>query len=289
MEIKEYIESGILDLYALGNLSSEECAGVECMIASHPELKIELELIQNSLAKYSSTFEKEVPDALRAKVLDSLEFSAPNNNDIAAAHKVIDISATNNTNNNSSNDSVNTPIIQSPSYYKLGIAAGFFILFTSIGYNIWLSSNLNNKQKLIETANNELLMNKKINSQLKENNLILANNSKILSTPGNVIISLAGSNIDPKAKATVIWNKNTKATSIALDNMPNQIAEKQYQLWAIVAGKPVDLGVLPQNFNSDSIINAKLIDQPQAFAITIEPKGGSINPTLSQLIVIGNL
>jgi anti-sigma-K factor RskA len=62
-----------------------------------------------------------------------------------------------------------------------------------------------------------------------------------------------------------------------------------YQLWAIVDGKPVDAGILkttdvyalPQKMISFS--------SAQAFAITIENKGGSEVPTLDKMVALGGV
>ncbi len=103
------------------------------------------------------------------------------------------------------------------------------------------------------------------------------------------MIQLGGLPLLPNAGATVIWNKITKTINIALNKMPIQDAEKQYQLWTIVDGKPVDLGVLPQTYDGSSILSAKSVSEPQAYAITIEHKGRSVSPIIDQMIVVGNL
>jgi hypothetical protein len=47
---------------------------------------------------------------------------------------------------------------------------------------------------------------------------------------------------------------------------------KQYQLWAIVDGKPVDAGLLD---NPETFEKMKSLGNAQAFAISLEAKGGS--------------
>ncbi len=50
---KEYIESGILELYVLGELNVEEQAKVEAMVTKFPELKQEIEAIEIALEQYA--------------------------------------------------------------------------------------------------------------------------------------------------------------------------------------------------------------------------------------------
>jgi anti-sigma-K factor RskA len=71
--------------------------------------------------------------------------------------------------------------------------------------------------------------------------------------------------------------------------MPSNDADHQYQLWALVNGKPVDLGVFDANGKLEGLQVMKNIGEAQTFAVTLEPKGGSISPTMSQLMVMGNI
>ena len=102
-------------------------------------------------------------------------------------------------------------------------------------------------------------------------------------------MTVAGLALSPAAKALIFWDKERKATYINTKDLPPLAQEKQYQLWAIVDGKPVDLGVLPTDKQQTALIKVKDVSEPQAFAITIEPKGGSVNPTMDQMIVLGKL
>jgi len=66
-----------------------------------------------------------------------------------------------------------------------------------------------------------------------------------------------------------------------MDSLPG---DKQYQLWAIVDGKPVSAGLI-----EDCNGLCKMTNVPKAsmFAITIEPKGGSAAPHLEAMVVAG--
>jgi anti-sigma-K factor RskA len=117
----------------------------------------------------------------------------------------------------------------------------------------------------------------------------VSNDLTIVSSPSNVRIELAGLPLSPTAKALIFWDKERKSTYINTSEMPPLAEGKQYQLWAIVDGKPVDLGVMPLEKQSTALLHVKDVAAPQAFAITIEPKGGSVNPTMDQMIVVGKL
>ena len=52
-EVRAYIESGILELYVLGQLSATECDEVEAMAAKHPEVKAEITAIELAMEAYA--------------------------------------------------------------------------------------------------------------------------------------------------------------------------------------------------------------------------------------------
>jgi anti-sigma-K factor RskA len=55
----------------------------------------------------------------------------------------------------------------------------------------------------------------------------------------------------------------------------------------LVNGKPVDVGLLTADCNG--LCKLKTIPEAQAFAITLENKGGSATPHLDQLYVMGKI
>lgn len=69
-----------------------------------------------------------------------------------------------------------------------------------------------------------------------------------------------------------------------------QLLKEQYnyQLWAISAQGPIVIG--PVNAGQKfSLQQMQAVGSAGAFAITIKPKGGSENPTLEKLVVLGNV
>ena len=103
-------------------------------------------------------------------------------------------------------------------------------------------------------------------------------------------VVLAGLESAPSSTArTFISPRDGKALFYAY-GLPAPPAGKQYQLWALDKGKPVDAGVLAAvTAAGDSLQQMKDIASAQAFAMTIEPRGGSVNPTLSTMTVMGQI
>jgi anti-sigma-K factor RskA len=93
---------------------------------------------------------------------------------------------------------------------------------------------------------------------------------------------------DPSSIATVYWNMDSKTVYLFVNQLPKPVVDKQYQLWAIVDGKPVDAGVFDLE-EGVSFVKLKTIPKAEAFAITLEKKGGSLSPTMSAMYVMGKV
>ena len=88
----------------------------------------------------------------------------------------------------------------------------------------------------------------------------------------------------PAAEVELLWNTRTSEVYAMDLSLPQAPSDKQYQLWAIVDGKPVDAGML-----TDTKMQAqkmKAFTKADAFAITLEQKGGSPTPTLEAMYVM---
>jgi anti-sigma-K factor RskA len=93
----------------------------------------------------------------------------------------------------------------------------------------------------------------------------------------------------PESMAMVYWNTESKEVFIELKSLPVPEEGKQYQLWAIVDGKPVDAGMITLSEEESSLHRMKDFESAQAFAITLEKQGGSPTPTLSEMYVMGSV
>src|SRR3546814_3331004 len=72
MDIREYISSGILELYACNALSAEERKGVEDMILQYPEVAAELRLIEQSLEGLADKMAASPGAGVRSAILDAI-------------------------------------------------------------------------------------------------------------------------------------------------------------------------------------------------------------------------
>ncbi|NIG55933.1 anti-sigma factor [Chitinophaga sp. Cy-1792] len=87
-------------------------------------------------------------------------------------------------------------------------------------------------------------------------------------------------------QVTIYWDTTSHKVYLFQEKLPDAPAGKQYQLWAITEGNPVDAGLLD---NCHGLCKMKDIGKAQAFAITLEHTGGNITPSTDQLYVMGKV
>lgn len=166
------------------------------------------------------------------------------------------------------------------------IAAASIILLVAAGY--WGWDNDHKNKELI--ANNEILQN-----QLQQSNATLSqlkDQADMLQKPGLKMAALKGTPLHPQALASIYWDSAgaNKDVYLMINNMPQPPSGKQYQLWALFNGKPIDLGVFDMQVKQNRLlVRMKNVQNAQAFAITLEPNGGSVNPTMKAMYVMGTL
>ena len=273
MKIEEYIASGILENYLLGVVSPQEKQEVECMSHIYPEIKQELNVLEFAMEKYLLTQETSVPSDLWSIIEAKLEDrnASQSSSEDSKDTKTVEIA------------SINRPSRVTTLFMVASIAAILIIGFFFVQTN----NKLNNKESQFASIQNEIQGLKEENNGVLDKLKYEKEMVAFFSDPDTKSVVMKGLPAkDTNANSQVCWNSKTKKVMLCIGELPANPEDKQYQLWAMVDGKPVDLGV----FNSDGthpMIPMTSIENPQAFAVTLEKKGGSPTPTLSELYVLG--
>jgi anti-sigma-K factor RskA len=265
VDIKEIIESGTLELYVMGALPPDEAREIDLLRPDHPELNSEIKRIEDAMLAYADSHSVKPARELKEKIARQLEFSVS-----------LDMET----------EMVDSILIQMPGIYKLAAAAAVALIVALAGTTVYFGYNYRGAQNEImalRAEKSQLAAAVKIVSTEKEK---ISNELAVASQPENKKILLSGLPIAPHAQAVVYWNKTTGATYLNARALPGASTDKQFQLWAIVKGKPFNLGVIDAD-TGFSIM--KQVENATAFAITLEPKGGSASPTLNQIYVMGNI
>lgn len=173
-------------------------------------------------------------------------------------------------------DSVSRPAtIKMPGWWRIAVAASLLLLVASIFWNISLL-NKNKKLNADVTAKTLKL------EEMEKDMLVLQQNPRIK------MASMKGMEASPQSYATVYWDTTSHDVYLLANNLPEPASDKQYQLWAIFNNKPVDLGVFDIK-KEKLLIQARNAQGAEAFAITLEKKGGSPEGPKGVMYVMGKL
>ena len=275
-DLKAYIETGILELYVLGDITPDEKLQVQAMALKHPEVKAELDAIELSMELYAKENAVEPSEKLRSRILGSLLTNLGDDNNLTAAPKHEE-----STEYEEDNIAV-LPVRKENNFYKYAFAASFTLLIASSIALVNVYENLKeSKDQLVAmTLDRQKIAN---NVNLMDKELI------VLRDTSYKIIHLKGTAKTPTSVITLAFSPAKKKVVLDMANMqmPKNDEAHQYQLWALVGGKPVDLGVFDAKGDTANIKEMKSIASADAFAVTLEPRGGSVNPTLDQMMVLG--
>jgi anti-sigma-K factor RskA len=259
MDILEYISSGVIESYVLGQLSEKEVAELQSLAKEYPEINAEIAAVEKTLMNFYS---KTPAPQLKQQILSKIE--------IEKGAKVI-------------------PLKKKEDSSLIGwiAAASIAMLIGSAIYNFVLLNRVDEAEKQVATLAADKDKYAKDFEEQSASYSQMAADMAVLTDPANKKIMLKGMDKAPDALAAVYWNQDSKHVMINVKSLPPPAAGMQYQLWAIVDGKPVDAGV----FDMDTAMfhAMKIIPEAQAFAVTLEKKGGSPTPNMEAMYLMGNV
>jgi anti-sigma-K factor RskA len=273
VNIQEYISSGIVESYVLGLASNEEQLEFEQLCATNAELRQAREAFELSLEQHALDNAVAPPAALKQKTWNDI------NLDINTAAPVVNMKKAEN------NTQPLTPV-RSVSFAKLLAAASVILLVGSTLLNFYFYNQYKSSAARLDeliASNQQLADNKRV---IEAKLLEYDRSFSMIKDTNMAVIAMKGQPVAPQSLTTVYWNKQTKDVYLLVNALPQPAAGKQYQLWAIVDGKPVDAGLLKPDA-TDGLVKMSNIPKAQAFAITLENMGGSKTTPTMPIYVVG--
>jgi anti-sigma-K factor RskA len=272
---EDYIASGILELYAAQGLTEAEREEVERRAATSPEIRLALEKACAAMEAYAGLYAVRPRPDLKDRIMQRI------GNPVQEAHLP---------------PAADTPVRKlypeapkETAGYKWMFAASI-TLFLLTGllsfhfYNKWqqaeerIASMVGSAQLLAQNFKRTSLQ-----LQKKEETLAILRNREFK------LVRLQGVAAHPEASMLVYWNPRQQQVYVDAVALPPPPTGKQYQLWALQDGKPKDAGMIAVSEGKSGLLKMKNISSAQAFAVTLEPAGGSRVPTLEQLTVMGKI
>ena len=266
MNIKAYIESGILEQHVLGMATPQESAEVIRYAMEYPEIQKEIDGIEETLLQFGQNQAIDPPAELKAKIMTQLDakvYNLPNDQNMRSKNGSLGMSR----------------------WELLGMILA--LIFAASTYYFSSKNNAQISENVeLQSKYNEL---EEQCAKNRNGKAILIKHLAVLKDLDTKPVLMEGTPLSPESNATVYWNDHKQSSYLDIASLPAPSKDMQYQLWAIVDGKPVDMGVFDLDQDVNSLKEVPFIENPQAFAVTLEPIGGVESPTMDQMYVLGKI
>ena len=252
MDINSYIASGIIEMYVMDLCTPEEKQEMDLLRKQHPELNEAVIQFEKSLENNLLANATLPGDETDKKILESLHSLQITNGD----------------------KDIQQGKVKKMNWLKLVAAASVLLLLASAVFNYILLNKVNEEQALI--------------GKEKQSPLPLSD-YKILQQPTITPVAMYGVAPHSICRCTMFWDKKTGKAYIMIHHLPLSSGNENYQLWAMVDGKPVSIGIFNDKIR-DRFIEVQNVPQGAiAFTVTLEKTGGASVPTVEETYLSGKI
>ncbi len=258
MNSTEFIASGIIEAYIMGLCTPQEKAEVESMRLLHPEVNSAILQFETALEKQFTANASETSPTLDNKILQTL-------NKLNAAPVV----------------PIQQAVIKKINWYKPVAAAAILLLGGSAILNFILYNKTQQQQTELTVAS------QKQNAQ--NNNTLPAADFAVLTNKTITPVAMYGVGLHAICRCTMFWDKNTGKAYIMIHHLMAAPQGKKYQLWAMVDGKPISVGIIDDKIRGRFIEVPNVPNGANAFSVTLENEGGSAAPTENETYLVGRI
>jgi anti-sigma-K factor RskA len=258
MNSTEFITSGIIEAYVMGLCTPQEKAEVETMRLQHTDvheaiIRFETELEQQFTAQASET-----TPVLDNKILQTI-------NELNAAPVI----------------PIQQAVVKKINWLKPVAAAAILLLAGSTVLNLILYNKTQQQQTELALAE------KKQNTQTA--NTLPAADFAVLTNKTITPVAMYGVGLHAICRCTMFWDKNTGKAYIMIHHLMTAPQGKNYQLWAMVNGRPVSVGIIDDKIRGRFIEVPSVPEGANGFSVTLENAGGSAAPTEDETYLVGRI
>lgn len=253
MDINNYISSGIIEMYVMGLCSPEEKAEMELLRLQYPELN-------KAVLQFETEFEN---NALK----DAAEPGSQTDDRILQTLQ-----------------SLQTPVIEisdkQPGIKKMSwlkpVAAAAILLFAA--------SSIFNYVLYKKTKEQQLALKEK-----EAYSPLPVTDYNILKSPLITPVAMYGVGLHSICRCTIFWDKKTGKAYIMIHHLPQSSSQNDYQLWAMVNDKPINIGIIKDEIRGRFIEMPNVPAGATAFIVTLEKAGGVSIPTIEETYLSGKI
>jgi anti-sigma-K factor RskA len=251
-DIKQFLESSLLEEYVLGIIDPAEVPKVEKFIRISPEVKSAYEGLQESMAMLAKKLAIPPPPGTKESILRKIDDSV-----ISTQQPTMD-------------------------YQKWwAIAASLLAVVCSV-WAISLSQQQASFQNEIKTLEDQYVV---LKDQCNEKESLYAQQQEqwmMLANPKTEKYLLSGNDKAPKLETVAYWNEESQTSYLRILSLPAIPKGQCLQLWADVDGEMVNMNVLPDEIGQ--IVAIPFKKDATSLNVTIEPEGGSLHPNVANLV-----
>ena len=258
MDKDKIIKSNLLEKYALGISSQMEEDMVHQALSLFPELREELDKIEQSLEQTAFENKIEAPEGVKERVLEQIEKIKKSD---------------------SAKSEVAHPTNKAIKINWWTIAASF--LAGAFLSGLWAWNNIATYQKEIVSYQSEISL---LQEECESDKIFFAFTNDINTQ--KVILQ------DSKDGFAALgyWNESQEKGILQLINLPVIQDDEAYQIWADVEGEMIAVGLLEnEDYAANNYIDLNYLTDAESINITIEPEGGSDHPDVDRLILSASI
>ena len=284
MDIEAYISSGIIESYVLGMADAQEVAELEQLKGTNLALQAAIDSFEASLEVTAKANAIAPAADTKSKLMFALKDEFLKTEQERKVEETNEEQAT-----KDEAKVVLLPLKPSvPHYmiYKYAAVAAAVLLLISSSLDIYCYRKYYNANKEVVALLSEKNILTSNNNTMQAKYQEITNSLQLMGDTNITKVAMKGITGKEGNLATVFWDNKTKDVYLYPNNLPKAPEGKQYQLWALVNGKPIDAGVLE---DCNGVCKLKNTQKADIFAITLEKKGGSTTPDLTQLYVLGKV
>jgi hypothetical protein len=100
-------------------------------------------------------------------------------------------------------------------------------------------------------------------------------------------IALSGQFNNINHSAEVFWNGTAEKAYLNIFNLPKPQPGMDYQLWADIDGKMVNMGLI--KLDREGLLEIPFMQKAASLNVTLEKAGGTDHPTVSRIVMNGQV
>jgi anti-sigma-K factor RskA len=271
VNIQDYIASGKLELFLLGELTEREREEVLALAKAHPEIQQELDALEEAMFSFDKKTGVAPSANVKERIFASLEADFQMTGTPPSLAPV-----------------TSTSVKLSP-WKSFAIAASVVAILASASAIYFAGKFYDTEEKFTALLQDQQVMADNLNQVKQEFEETDSRLDRLISGDFRKVEMLGETLAMQKdAKVDVFWDQKAQEVFVAVNNLNSLSAEYDYQLWAIGKDGPVGIGLVNPG-EKFTLQQMEAVAEAGAFAITIEPKGGSKSPTLEKLVVLGEV